>query len=152
MLRLTMRPSATSKGARGAVLSAKAWPLMQRRFGGATCVHEAAHTVLRFALGRHCGPTIVKTRFELGADGGLYAQTCGTSFSWLPPDAPLPEIELPRARAPAAQIFMADPLCCWRLFLDETIIACAGHAAARKHRILHDLQIVARSADDVADC
>jgi hypothetical protein len=63
------------------------------------CVHEAAHTVLRFALGRHCGPTVVRTKYRPGTNG-IYALGCGVSLPWVPPDTPIPDFDAPRDAGP----------------------------------------------------
>ena len=114
-----------------------------------TCVHEAGHTVVRYALGFHAGPTVVQTRFEKEHDL-LWATTCGVSCPQR--DKPLPDdigeigtgdkIEIVR------ELGDDDPLMCWRPFFASAIITCGGHAAERKFRILSVLPVSARSAGD----
>jgi hypothetical protein len=121
----------------------------------AICHHETSHSALRFALGFHCGPTVVQTRFR--REPGSYilrALTSGASYG--SGTGRLPDIvEIPKFDESEIIRSVDDedvPLMCWQDFLPFAIITCAGDAGERKFRILHDLPVSARSEGDRVHC
>jgi hypothetical protein len=67
----------------------------------------------------------------------------------VPPDTPIPDFDAPR-ETEAEAVPDLEPFCCWRMFLADAIVVCAGNAAVRKYAILYGLPIVAGSTDDAS--
>jgi hypothetical protein len=118
-------------------------------------VHEASHSTLRFALGFHCGPTVIQTRFRREPSTHILRAlttgvSCGSGTGRLQDI-----VEIPRFDESEILRSVDDedaPLMCWRELLPLAVIVCAGHAGERKFRLLHDLPVTARSDGDRVQC
>jgi hypothetical protein len=112
--------------------------------------HEAAHTVVRYALGSRSGAVSVKTIYGRGPNGVTQAMVTGVSEPWREPGDIIwpatPKQKIPVSLA-ATNIFA-----CWRPFLRSAMVTCAGHAAQRKYCASQGLPIRAGSEGDRESC
>jgi hypothetical protein len=115
-----------------------------------TCVHEAAHIVTMYGLGGRPGSVSVSTYYRAGPDGITWAANSGRSFPWVPPGKiartyeDCPSVPVPRE--------VRDAIVCWRPFIRNVMVACAGHGSELKYCRANGLRFMARSRSDRSDC
>lgn len=125
-------------------------PVMRGRgILAASCVHEAAHIVTMFCLGGRPGSISVTTYYRAGPDG-IWAGNSGRTFPWAPPG----KVALTWAECPSVPVPLQvnDAITCWRPFIRNVIVACAGHAAEMRYLRSQGLPFMSRSHTDRSDC
>jgi hypothetical protein len=112
--------------------------------------HEAAHTVVRYALGSRSGAVSVKTIYGRGPNGVTQAMVTGVSEPWREPGDFI-WLATPKGNIPVS-LGAINIFACWRPFLRSAMVTCAGHAAQRKYCASQGLPIRAGSEGDRESC